>query len=144
MTSADLPAALTEHLGYLGVVLGQRAQSAFERAIAPHDLVPAQYDYLAVLADLGPLSQRRVAAVLGVDPSRVVALTDELQERGLVSREVDPGDRRRNLVSLTRAGRSFTARIARLAAGVEKELVAGLTRAEQDELRRLLKRVALV
>lgn len=139
----ELPRALTDHVGYLGVLLGQRAQAAFEQAIAVHDLVPGQYDYLAVLAELGPLSQRRIAAVLDIDPSRVVALTDELGRRGLVDRQVDPDDRRRNLVSLTRSGRAFTARIAKVAAVVEQDLVRVLSRSEQDELRRLLRLVAV-
>lgn len=138
-----LPAALTEHIGYLGVLVGQRAQREFEKAIAALELTPALYDYLATLAEHGPVSQRALAAVLGVDPARIVAVTDQLEERGLVVRETDPDDRRRNLVGLTRRGTTLTAKAARRATQVEELLVSGLSPRDAQELRRLLRAVAL-
>ena len=139
----SLPQALTEHIGYLGVLLGQRAQRDFEVAIAPLDLVPGQYDYLATLAAHGPLAQRTLATVLGVDPARIVAMTDVLEGRGAVTRTTDPTDRRRNLVGLTRRGTTLTAKAARAAAAVEAGLTRGLSASERVELRRLLRHVAL-
>jgi len=139
--STALPAALTEHVGYLAVLLGQRAQADFEAAIEPLGLVPGHYDYLATLREHGPTSQRHLATVLGLDPARVVALTDQLAERGLVTREVDPSDRRRNRITLTRAGTTLVKQVARIAAQVEAGLMAGLSRADQAELRRLLRAV---
>ena len=138
-----LPAALTEHIGYLGVLVGQRAQREFEEAIDPLELTPALYDYLATLAEHGPQSQRALAAVLGVDPARIVAVTDQMEARGLVVRETDPDDRRRNLVGLTRRGTTLAAKAARRAARVEDSLVSGLSSREARELRRLLRTVAL-
>jgi DNA-binding MarR family transcriptional regulator len=138
-----LPAALAEHIGYLGVLVGHRAQREFEHAIAPLELTPALYDYLATLAEHGPQSQRALAAVLAVDPARIVAVTDQLEARGLVVRETDPDDRRRNLVRLTRRGVTLTARAARRASEVEHSLVSGLSPREAQELRRLLRTVAL-
>jgi MarR family transcriptional regulator, lower aerobic nicotinate degradation pathway regulator len=138
-----LPLALTTHIGYLGVLLGQRAQRDFEAAIAPLGLVPAQYDYLATLVEHGPQSQRALAKVLDVDPARIVALTDQLEHRGLVTRTTDPTDRRRNLVALTRKGTALTVRATREAEGVEAALTTGLTARERADLRRLLQRVAV-
>lgn len=143
VTPLQLPTALTSHIGYLGILVGQRTQRDFEAAIAPLDLVPAQYDYLATLAEHGPQSQRALADVLDVDPARIVGLTDQLEGRGLVTRTTDPADRRRNLVGLTRKGISLTARAARIAADLEDEITADLSTRERTELRRLLQRVAL-
>lgn len=141
--AATLPAALTGHVGYLAVRLGQRAQAAFEEAILGLDLVPGHYDYLATLRELGPSSQREVADVLRLDPARVVAITDAMAARGLVTREVDPDDRRRNRITLTRSGTALVKQVAKLAARVESDLLTGLTTSEQAELRRLLRVVAV-
>ena len=135
----ELPSALTDHVGYLSVVMGQRSQGLFEAAMAPLGLRPVLYDYLAALADAGAKSQRDVARLLEIDAARIVGLTDELESAGLVQRTVDPGDRRRNLLSLTRSGRALYAKATKVAAGVEGDLLSSLTPAERVQLRRLLR-----
>jgi len=136
----SLPAALTGHAGYLAVLLGQRAQQLFETAIAPMDLRPAAYDFLATVAEGGPLSQRELADTLRVDAARIVAMTDDLEARGLVARSVDPDDRRRNRVALTAAGKALTTRVRRLATKVEGDLLGSLTVDERATLRSLMQR----
>ena len=136
----SLPAALTGHAGYLAVLLGQRAQQLFETSIAPLDLRPAAYDFLATVAEGGPLSQRELADTLRVDAARIVAMTDDLAARGLVARSVDPDDRRRNRVALTAAGKALTTRVRRLATKVEADLLTSLTADERAALRSLLQR----
>ena len=139
--AAPLPDALSGHAGYLAVLLGQRAQREFEAAILPLDLKPSAYDFLATVDELGALSQRELADVLGIDAARVVAMTDQLEARGLVSRTVDPADRRRNQIALTRAGRALTAKVRRIADRVETELLGPLSHAERVTLRSLMRRV---
>ena len=138
--SVALPAALTDHAGYLAVLLGQRARRAFEAAIATLDLRPMQYDYLATVADHGPTSQRELAAALSFDPARIVALTDELERRGLVVRTADTEDRRRNHIGLTREGRALTRRVHRISLEVEAQLLAELSEAERKAIRALMRR----
>jgi DNA-binding MarR family transcriptional regulator len=139
-TPSELPTALTGHAGYLAVLLGQRAQLLFEAAIAPMDLRPAAYDFLATVAERGPLSQRELADTLRIDAARIVAMTDELEGRGLVSRSVDPSDRRRNRVALTPEGKSLTGKVRRIAAKVETDLLAALSVPERETLRSLMRR----
>ena len=49
----ELPSALTQHVGYLSVVMGQHSQELFETAMEPLGLRPVLFDYLAVLATDG-------------------------------------------------------------------------------------------
>lgn len=140
MTTPELPTALTGHAGFLGVVMGQRSQERFEVAMATLDLRPVHFDYLASLAESGPLAQKDLARLLEVDAARIVALTDELQARDLVDRSVDARDRRRNLVSLTRTGRALTTKAQRLATAVEADLLSRLSPAERADLRALLRK----
>ncbi|MDQ1308011.1 MAG: hypothetical protein QG671_3845 [Actinomycetota bacterium] len=136
----QLPVALTGHVGYLAVVMGQRSQARFEVAMEAFELRPVHYDYLASLGEHGAASQRELADLLEVDAARVVSLTDALEQRGLVTRTVDPADRRRNLLTLTADGRRLLAKATKAATRVEHDLLAGLTAAEQDSLRGLLQR----
>jgi DNA-binding MarR family transcriptional regulator len=137
-----LPYALTGDAGYLAVRLGYDAQRRFEAAVSELDLRPAEYDYLSTVAEFGPLSQRDVATILSVDASRVVALTDSMQARGIVDRSTDPADRRRNLISLTPTGTALVQKARRVAQRAEAELLAPLNDAERETLRTLLRRVA--
>src|SRR4051794_29758628 len=63
------------------------------------------YRLLATLADLGPASQAELGRRSGIHLSDMVATVNELAARNLVERAPDPADRRRNIVSLTTAGR---------------------------------------
>lgn len=142
--TTGLPPALLDHVGYLAVVMGQWSQASFEVAMATLELRPIHFDYLATLADKGACAQNRLATLLDVDAARIVALTDELEGRGLVERTTDPADRRRNLVSLTRAGRAVMAKAERLAVEVEGTLTAHLSETETRQLRSLLRKALAI
>ena len=139
-----LPSALTEHVGYLLVVLGKRAQRAFSDALEPAGLRPPHFDVLACLDQGGARSQTEIARALRVEPAHLVTLLDELERAGHVARTADPSDRRRYAVALTAAGAALTRRLKVTAGEVEAALVADLKVTEQAQLRRLLQRVARV
>jgi DNA-binding MarR family transcriptional regulator len=52
-------------------------------------------------------TQGALAQAIGADKTRIIAILDELQLMGLISRERDPADRRARLLSITRAGREL-------------------------------------
>src|SRR5215471_2648322 len=99
------------------------------------------YRLLAALAQFGPGSQAQLGRHTGMDRSDVVAALNDLAARGLVRRSPDPGDRRRNAVRITPAGRAHLDRLEELLAGVQARLLAPLSPAERAELARLLTRV---
>jgi DNA-binding MarR family transcriptional regulator len=68
----------------------------------------------------------------------VVPIIDALAEQDLVSREVDPSDRRRRVLALTTRGRAVVANLASVAAEIETDLLRPLTPDEQASLRRML------
>jgi len=71
----------------------------------------------------------------------VVATVNELVEKKLAERTPDPADRRRNTLSITRAGLRKLRQLETMVDGVQDELLAALSAAERDELTRLLTRV---
>jgi DNA-binding MarR family transcriptional regulator len=141
-TLEQLPTALVEHVGYLLVVLGKRAQRAFTLALEPEGLRPPHFDLLASLDEGGARSQSALAKGLALEPAHLVSLLDELEELGLVARAPDPNDRRRYAISLTSRGATLTRRLNTVARRVEVELLADLSVDERNSLRVSLQRLA--
>jgi DNA-binding MarR family transcriptional regulator len=95
---------------------------------------------LKLLCEHGPANQQGLADALSLDPSNVVGLLNELEERGLITRRRDPSDRRRHIVELSASGESeLGLAYARLAC-VEDALFSALSAEERDTLYVLLVR----
>jgi len=70
-----------------------------------------------------------------------VATLNELAERGFVERSPDPEDKRRNIITITAAGRREARRLEKRAEQVQDELLAPLSAEEREQLTGLLGRI---
>ena len=127
--------ALLEHLARAG----RRAAESF---LEPSGLRPRHVVALTLLSDHGPASQQGLAEALSLDPSNVVGLLNELEERGLISRRRNPVDRRRHIVELSTEGRAQLQAIERRLARVEDDVLHALSPEERATLHDLLLRAA--
>ena len=123
--------------GILLALLGQDAMRRLRDALDAHDLKPRQHYLLGLLHDYGATGQRELGEAMGVDPSVLVNLLNPLEAGGLVSRERDPADRRRHVVTLTAAGRRRFDNATRAQREAEDALFAAL----DDDQRRQLEAV---
>lgn len=98
----------------------------------------SDYAVLASLDEYGPLSQADLGRLLGLDRNNVNGIVVRLDRSGAVTRTPDPSDRRRNVVTITRDGRSRLRELQEHAAVVQRELLVGLDDAERDTLVSLL------
>jgi DNA-binding MarR family transcriptional regulator len=117
---------LSESSGFLLARLGMDVKA---KAIARVEQAGYElYDYsvLAILAEGDRETQSAIADALGLDPSRLVALLDSLEKRGLVIRQRDPHDRRRHVISITPDGKHIHAQLRQLTREVEAEFFAPL------------------
>ena len=96
---------------------------------------------LAALDEFGPDSQVRIGRRCGIDQSDMHAMLNELTEQGHVARTSDPGDRRRNLITLTAAGRRRLEELDTTLTGVQHDILDALTATERDTLTVLLTRI---
>jgi MarR family transcriptional regulator, lower aerobic nicotinate degradation pathway regulator len=103
------------------------------------------YDYslLAILAEGAHQAQATIAETVGLDPSRLVALLDSLEERGLIVRERDPHDRRRHVVSITATGKRELARLREMVRKLEDEYLSCLDAESRKALHGVLQKLAV-
>lgn len=100
-----------------------------------------QYAALAELGDHGPGAQNGLAAALGMDPSDMVRLMDELVAKRLVARERDPADRRRYRITLTMKGRRARTTAGKVIQEVERTTLEPLSAAERATLHALATKI---
>lgn len=87
------------------------------------------------------ITQTALAEALCVDTSTVTKTLLRLERDGLVKRKIDSGDGRVSRVYLTTRGRTLVKPVVDIWANSEKRLMEGLSKTEQAQLRRLLRRV---
>ncbi|UVS79766.1 MarR family winged helix-turn-helix transcriptional regulator [Actinokineospora sp. UTMC 2448] len=99
------------------------------------------YRLLATLEEFGPASQAALGRRSGIHLSDMVAAINELADRDLVERAPDPADRRRNIISLTTAGKRQLRRLEKQLAETQDELLAPLSLKERGHLTDLLSKL---
>jgi DNA-binding MarR family transcriptional regulator len=137
---SQLPAALQRRPSFALARLGAAARQQCTERLAAVGLSQHQHAILCCLDEFGPACQRDVAVRLGIDTGDIVAFFDGLQKRGLVLRERDQRDRRRQVVTLTADGHQLLDEAERLLDTAEPGMLAALSQAEQTELHRLAAR----
>jgi DNA-binding MarR family transcriptional regulator len=129
-------------VGFLLSQVGAHCASRFAERLEPQGLKPAHAGILRVIEQADGLSQQALSQKLGIFPSRLVAVLDELGRLGLVERRDSPVDRRSYALYLTEAGRVALERIGRVATEHQDALCAALDQAERAQLAGLLARIA--
>jgi DNA-binding MarR family transcriptional regulator len=88
-----------------------------------------------------PLAMRDLGVQLAIDPPYTTVIIDDLEQRGLVLRELNPADRRSKLVRITPAGRAV-ARKARQVTSAPPAPLTALNPKDLAELERILRQLA--
>ena len=107
------------------------------------ELKPYHAGLLRMLGSNPGLSQQELCDVLGIFPSRLVVLLDQLEARQLVERRDNSSDRRGHRVHLTKAGRKALTGIGKRTLELETDLCAALTGPERATLTSLLTRIVV-
>ena len=138
-TSPEPPVA--EFAGQLFFRLWRAIHTRSADALATLDLTPALFALLNVIGARDGAIQQALGTAMGIDPSTMVSLIDQLEGAGLARRRPSPTDRRAREVLITPKGRRLLERARKLITGVEGEVLGGLSSAERDQLTTLMRRV---
>ena len=129
-------------VAFLLTQIGTRAAQDFGKALAPLGLTPPDAGILRLLGSSPGLSQQELARRLDMHASRLVAIIDALEQRGIVVRKPNAEDRRVYSLELTAAGRETLAAVGLTARAHDDAVCAGLTAAESEQLGALLEKLA--
>ncbi len=99
-------------------------------ALADLNLTAAEINVLANLAGRGTLNVRELSAETGTRSSTLTGVLDRLENRGYLSRELDPTDRRSFRLPLTEVGQTIAARVQAAVTDLERGALAGLSAAQ--------------
>jgi DNA-binding MarR family transcriptional regulator len=131
-----------EDLGALFARMTQRLIDAERPLLDEHGLSMWAYIALSHLAQQPTGTQLALATAMNYDKTRLIALLDDLERRGLVTRTPDPADRRARIVELTAAGRRRHAAARADIRRMEDELLGDLTATQRTVLRQTLAELA--
>jgi DNA-binding MarR family transcriptional regulator len=142
--SAPLPDAAVpfRSVGFMISTSGYAIARRFREILAPLELEPREFALLRAVGAAEGQSQQAIGDRLQIPASRMVAFVDALEARGLLERRQNPEDRRARALHRTPDGRRLLERALALAVEHERQLCAGLSGEERQQLLDLLARVA--
>ncbi|MEV6479502.1 MarR family winged helix-turn-helix transcriptional regulator [Streptomyces sp. NPDC051576] len=141
MAEAPLPAMRSLPSWLLGRAAA-RGRTLVADALASEGLKMWHHVVLSAVRDLAPVAQADLGRSVGLDPKDLVGVLNDLQSTGLVVREPDPKDRRKNAVSLTTEGARLLKRCEKAARAANERLLAPLSVAERERFMDLLIRIS--
>jgi DNA-binding MarR family transcriptional regulator len=122
----------------LMIKLGRITMHRFSEALEPYGIRPRHVAALIELRDSGELTQQGLCGQLHLDPTNLVAILNELEEKGYATRRRDPQDRRRHLVEVSKKGLAVIEKVSEVMDGVEEDLLDGLDASERERFEDLL------
>ena len=136
------PASLTGSAAFLLSKVGLEASRRFRAALAPLGLEPRHFSLMRHVAAAEGQTQQALGDALGIPKSRMVALVDDLEARGLIERRLRTDDRRARALHLTEEGCDVLEHAQQIEADHNAKLTGSLSRAEYEQLVEVLQRLA--
>lgn len=135
--------ALADEIEFLALKAFAEGTRIVNLRLKELNLRARSYSVLAVACSGVNATQRELAALLELDPSQIVALVDELENAGLVVREIDARDHRSRVVRATADGHDRFEKARVVTNHAESDALQMLDSAERETLRALLRKIVL-
>lgn len=131
---------VAEFAGQLFFRLWRASHTQTAGALESIGITTALFSVLNYLLARDAAIQQEIGMAIGIDPSTMVTLIDDLERAGLAKRRPHPQDRRAREVVITPKGRRTVERGRALAREVEDAVLQGLAPEERRQLMRLLRK----
>ena len=138
----DRKSKFQDDLAFLIAQVGSHSQSSFGKQVDAFGLRLAHVGVLKAIFQAGGVTQRQLGDALGMFPSNLVRLIDELEEKKLVRRGKSTEDRRSYTLQLTEKGHRVALELNTLTRAHQERICTALAPAERQELTRLLQKIA--
>ncbi|MGR3363715.1 MAG: MarR family winged helix-turn-helix transcriptional regulator [Maritimibacter harenae] len=108
--------------------LQQRSAQVFHKRMQEegHDLTSVQFAALDALSAHPGIDQAQLSALIAYDRATIGGVVDRLEQKGLVSRQVNPRDRRARVLALTPAGQERYATLLPVVAALQRDILGRL------------------
>ena len=113
------------------------------RHIRAMHLTPSQFDVMVTLGDTDGITCSELSAATLVTKGTLTGVLDRLEVKGLIQRDEVQADRRRTRIRLTEKGQHLFEKIFPAHARDIASAMSGLTKKEQEEATRLLRKLGL-
>jgi DNA-binding MarR family transcriptional regulator len=138
---AALPPSMRERVPFLLYRAAEESHALANQMLAGMALTARQAGILTMVTELEPMTQKALGDALRIDRTTMVALLDDLEDKGYVARQRHPRERRAFLVHPTDAGRAAKAAAVQILDDQQRRFLAPLTPAERGQLAALLTRL---
>lgn len=132
---------LEEQVGHVMRRAHQRHASIFQEGMGDLQLTPTQFAALVKIRDVGQVSQNQLGRLTAMDPATIQGVIQRLEERKLIERQADPGDRRRTILRLTSTGAAVVPGAIQRARKITETTLAPLDEAERRAFLTLLQKL---
>jgi DNA-binding MarR family transcriptional regulator len=136
-----LPPSMRDRVPFLLYRASDISHSLANEMLAEMALSARQVGILTMVTELEPMTQKALADALRIDRTTMVALLDDLEDKGYVARQRHPHDRRAFLVHPTDSGQAAKAAAVQILDQQQRRFLAPLTLAERKQLAALLRRL---
>ena len=141
VSDSSTPRRLTDLPTWQLSRVAARSHQVLHERLRMEGVTGYEFRVLAVVADLGPVSQTELGRAAELDRRDVAVTVRDLEARGMVERAPDPAHRQRKLVSLTALGEHTLADLEQVIAAVQREVFGALDDAEMSTLLGYLSRL---
>jgi DNA-binding MarR family transcriptional regulator len=131
---------LTESVGFQLVKARNVITTEMDAALKDLDISSQQMGIMLMLRQKLASTPFELSKMLGIDTGLMTRMLDKLEAKGLVVRSRDEDDRRVVNLALTKAGIAVADQIPEIAPDVLNARLKDFTKAELNELRRLLRK----
>ncbi|MER5719114.1 MarR family transcriptional regulator [Streptomyces sp. NPDC002132] len=126
-------------LAAMVVPLGRALMAAEQPVLDAHGLTMWAYAVLSHLDETPLRTQAALAEAIHADKTRIIAVLDDLESRGLLTRRPDPKDRRVRLLSLTSEGRQLRDIVRAAVQDREERMLGQIPAADRETFLRSLR-----
>ena len=132
---------LNSSFGFMLAKAAQKIANIAQEGLAPLQLDTRQAGLLATIKKYEPVTQTRISKLLRIDRTTMVALIDDLENRGLVVRTESPKDRRVNNLALTAKGTEILDQAWKKILESEEIGLQSLSTSEKQSLIKMLEKI---
>lgn len=131
-----------ETVGYIVTKTGNKLFNHLLELLTDYEITPEQWGLLNVLWENDGLNQKELAERMFKDKTNLTRMIDRLEEKGFVSRQTHPADRRAFQIFLTAKGDSLKETLIPIVTSAESSYLHGFTDEEIQVTKRVLKQIA--